>query len=255
MKLSFILITLNEADNLRRCLESTQGMANEIVVVDSGSTDGTESIAREFGAVWRHQDWLGYVGQKNLALSLAQNEWIFSLDADEELSPRLRDEVRQIKSAGAGLGLAGYSVPRCVFYEGRWIRHGDWYPDRLVRLFRRDLARFAGGKVHERLELYGQTAELHGDLFHFSFRNQIDHIARAQKYARLWAESKHEAGRTSGPLAPWSHSAFRWLRSYVLRAGFLDGSQGWKIARIAAREVFWKYSKLRELARIKGPSK
>lgn len=249
MKLSFVLITLNEEENLRRCLESVRDLADEIVVVDSGSRDGTQTIAREFGAIWHHQDWLGYVGQKNLALSLARHDWVFSIDADEELSSRLRDEVRSLRAASPPEHIVGYSVPRCVQYEGRWIRHGDWYPDRLVRLFRRDRARFAGAKVHERLELDGPVERLQGDLHHFSFRDEADHVARARKYATLWAESKHEAGVTAGPLAPWSRAAFRWLRFYVLRAGFLDGRQGWKIARIVAREVFWKYSKLRELGR------
>src|SRR5258708_15498671 len=117
-------------------------------------------------------------------------------------------------------------MPRCVPYEGRWIRHGDWYPDRLTRLFRRSCARFAGGKVHERLELPGTVRELRGDLYHYSFRDAADHWARCQKYARLWAETQTEAGRTTNAMAPYLHAAFRWFRGYVLRAGFLDGAQG-----------------------------
>jgi glycosyltransferase involved in cell wall biosynthesis len=149
MKISFCLITFNEEPNLPRCLASCADLADEIVILDSGSTDGTARIAREFHARFEHQDWLGYVGQKNQILSLATHDWVFSLDADEELSPELRAEVRRLKTGEPSPGLSGFSMPRCVLYEGRWIRHGDWYPDRLVRLFRRDRARFAGGKVHE----------------------------------------------------------------------------------------------------------
>jgi glycosyltransferase involved in cell wall biosynthesis len=246
MKLSFCLITLNEAQNLPRCLQSCAGLADEIVVLDSGSADATEQIARAHGARWEHQDWLGYVGQKNKVLSLASHDWVFSIDADEELSPALRELVRALKQHGPG-DFAGFSMPRCVLYEGRWIRHGDWYPDRLVRVFRRDRAHFAGAKVHERLELKGPVHAWHADLYHHSFRDAADHWARCQKYARLWAESQHEAGRRAGPLAPPLRAAFRWFRGYILKRGFLDGPQGWRIAGFCAREVGLKYRLLREL--------
>ncbi len=247
MKLSVCLITLNEEAHLARALRSVAGLADEIIVVDSGSTDGTESVARSFGADWRHQDWLGYVGQKNLALSLARNPWVFSLDADEELSAPLRAEVRALKEGGGHAVHRAYSMPRCVWYEGRWIRHGDWYPDRLVRLFRRDAGHFTGGRVHERLEVAGPVARLAGDLYHYSFQDAADHRARGEKYARLWAESAAENGRRAGPLAPWAHGAFRWLRGYLLRAGFLDGAPGWHIAAISARETVLKYRLLRTI--------
>jgi len=252
LKLSFCLITLNEEQNLPRCLRSCADLADEIVVLDSGSTDGTERIAKEFGARFEHQDWLGYVGQKNQVLSLAANEWVFSLDADEELSPELREEVKRIKAGEASSEVSGYSMPRCVLYEGRWIRHGDWYPDRLVRLFRRSRAKFAGGKVHERLEIEGRLCELQAELYHHSFKDAADHWARCEKYARLWAETQFEAGRSAGPLAPFTHAAFRWLRGYVLKRGFLDGPQGWRIAAFCAREVCLKYRLLRAMHRQRG---
>ncbi len=247
MKISCCLITLNEESNLRRCLQSCADLADEIVVLDSGSTDGTEKIAREFGARFEQQDWLGYVGQKNKVLSLAAHPWVFSLDADEELSPELREEVKQLKVTEPPAETNGFSMPRCVLYEGRWIRHGDWYPDRLVRLFRRDQAKFAGGKVHERLELSGAVRELSGELYHHSFKDAADHWARCQKYARLWAETQFENGKTASAFAPFTHAAFRWFRGYVLKCGFLDGSQGWRIAALCAREVFLKYHLLREM--------
>ena len=249
MKISFCMITLNEEANLPRALKSCADLADEIVIVDSGSKDRTEEIAREFDARWHHQDWLGYVGQKNKALSLAEQEWVFILDADEELSDELREEVRSLKESDAPNEVAGWSMPRCVLYEGRWIRHGDWYPDRLVRLVRRSRSRFEGGKVHERLEVDGPIHEFKGDLHHFSFKDADDHWARCRKYARLWAETQHEAGRQAGALAPISRAAFRWFRGYVLKRGFLDGPQGARIARMNAREVKLKYELLREMNR------
>jgi glycosyltransferase involved in cell wall biosynthesis len=246
MKLSACLITLNEEANLGRALQSLVGLADEIVVVDSGSTDATEAIARQFGARWQVQPWLGYVGQKNLALQLASHEWVFSIDADEALSEPLRAELAAWKAGPAEPGISGYSMPRCTWYDGRWIRHGDWYPDRLVRLFRKDAAQFAGGRVHERLEITGGIRRWQGDLHHYSFRDSADHRARGEKYARLWAESAFERGKRAGPLAPAGHAAFRWLRGYLLRAGFLDGAAGWRIAAISARETALKYRTLRE---------
>jgi hypothetical protein len=173
---------------------------------------------------------------------------VFSLDADEAPSPELQAEIRQLRDGGEPqTSIAGYSMPRCVFYEGRWIRHGDWYPDRLVRLFRRSRGRFAGGKVHERLEIQGKIARLRGDLFHYSYQNQADQWARCQKYARLWAESQFEMGRRARAWDPWLHGGFRWLRGYLLRCGFLDGRQGLQIAKFCAREAALKYRLLGEL--------
>lgn len=252
MKISICIITLNEEANLGRCLASCAGLGDEVVVLDSGSIDGTKRIAAEYGARWHEQSWLGYVGQKNLLLSLAGHDWVLSLDADEELSPELRQELLAVSRTEPPEDLSGFSVPRCVFYEGRWIRHGDWYPDRLVRLFRRDRAHFAGGKVHERLEITGHLEPLRGDLRHFSFRDAADHWTRCQKYARLWAETQHEAGKKAGPFAPLAHAVFRWLRAYIFRAGFMDGAAGARIALYAAREVYLKYQLLRRRATRPG---
>jgi glycosyltransferase involved in cell wall biosynthesis len=246
MKISFCLITLNEEENLERCLGSFRGLADEIVVLDSGSTDRTGEIARAHGARFEVQPWQGYVGQKNSVLGRASHDWVFSIDADEALSPELYAEVQGIKESSPDPEITGYSMPRCVCYEGQWIRHGDWYPDRLTRLFRRDRARFAGGKVHERLEVSGKVVPLAGNLHHYSFRDAADHWARCQKYARLWAETKLEQNKSTTPLAPLAHASFRFLRAYLLRRGFLDGPLGFRIAWFAAREVHLKYSLLRQ---------
>jgi len=249
MKISACLITLNEESNLDRCLKSLHALVDEIVVVDSGSTDRTPAIAARYQARLFTQPWLGFVGQKNRALELAQYPWVLSIDADEELSPDLQAEILAVRNAPSteSSPTAGFSMPRCVQYEGRWIRHGDWYPDRLTRLFRKQNARFVGAKVHERLELPGPIHPFSSDLWHFSFADRADHWRRCEKYARLWAESQHETGRHATALAPWSHAAFRWFRGYILKRGFLDGPQGWHIAKVCAAEVHLKYSLLREL--------
>jgi glycosyltransferase involved in cell wall biosynthesis len=249
MKISLCVITLNEELNLDRCLRSCATVVDEMVVLDSGSVDATEEIARRHGARFERQEWPGYGAQKNRAIDLAGSPWVLSLDADEELSPELIAEIRQWKSAASEPEANGFSMPRCVLYEGRWIRHGDWYPDRLTRLFRKSHGRFVEARVHERLEVPGPVIRLSGELYHYSFRDAADHWARCEKYARLWAEAQRDAGRRAGPLAPAARAAFRWLRGYVARRGFLDGRQGWRIAAYCAREVHLKYSLLRQMTR------
>jgi glycosyltransferase involved in cell wall biosynthesis len=244
MKISLAIITLNEEKNLERCLQSAAGLAEEILVLDSGSSDGTEKIARQFGARVERQPWLGYVGQKNKLISMASNPWILSLDADEALSPQLAERLREIKATEPPSEIAGFSMPRCVCYEGHWIRHGDWYPDRLVRLFRSEQARFAGGKVHERLELHGKIRPLEEEIYHYSFQDAQDHWKRCVKYAHLWAESAHEAGKRGGTAIGFLRGAHRFARSYLLRGGFLEGRLGLRIAWFAAKEVHLKYKLL-----------
>jgi len=248
MNISLCIITLNEQENLRRCLESAQLLADEIVIVDSGSNDDTESIAKEFSAKWIHRDWHGYVNQKNYAINQATHEWILCLDADEALSPHLFSELLCWKNEqNIPTGVKGFNMPRCVFYEGRWINHGDWYPDRLVRLFKKGAAVYEGGKVHERLVVDGEIIELSGDLEHYSFRDESDHRSRIGKYAMLWAETQYEEGRFAWFGKGWAHGVFRFVRGYLMRGGFLDGRHGLKIAYLTASEVIKKYEMLRKL--------
>jgi len=252
VKISACLITLNEERDLPRCLASVAPLVDEIVVVDSGSTDATAEIARKFGARVIHQHWLGYVGQKNFALAQAAHPWVLSIDADEEISPELSAAITRLKNdpaSDAPGSPAGYEVSRQVFYRNKWVRHGDWYPDRLVRLFRRDRARFTGGRVHEKLELDGDFLTLPGHLHHFTYANPADRAARCAKYAELWAQSAHEEGRHAGPLSPPLHAAARFLKGYLLKHGFLDGAVGWDVAAGNAREVWLKYTLLRKLNR------
>lgn len=248
MKISQVIITFNEEKNIGRCLNSACQLVDEIVVVDSGSTDRTEQIVREFGARWISRDWAGYVDQKNYALKQASNEWILSMDADEALSPELLSELMTLKSnENVCSSIKGFSVPRCVYYEGRWIRNGDWYPDRLVRLFRKESGCFRGGKVHERLELLGDEKKLSGELEHYSFESSRDHQVRSEKYAKLWAEMKHEAGVRAWPCEGLVRGAWRFLRAFMFRQGFRDGRLGLRIAWYSSREVILKYKNLRGL--------
>jgi len=249
MKISACLIVLNEERNLPRCLASVAPLVDEIVVVDSGSKDATAEIARKFGARVIRQDWLGYVGQKNFALAQAAHPWILSIDADEEISPELAAAITRVKmspSSDLPEAPAGYEFSRLVFYRNKWIRHGDWYPDRLVRLFRRDKARFTGGRVHEKLELDGDFLTLPGHLHHFTYENATDRAARCAKYAELWAQTAHQEQRRAGPLSAPLHAAARLLKGYVLKRGFLDGAVGWDVAAGNAREVWLKYTLLRK---------
>jgi glycosyltransferase involved in cell wall biosynthesis len=250
MKISACLITLNEQRNLPRCLASIAPLVDEILIVDSGSTDRTVEIALEFGARLIAQPWLGYVAQKNLAINHASHPWVLSIDADEEISPKLAAAITELKAdpAAAAPGAPnGYQFSRLVFYRGRWICHGDWYPDRLVRLFRRTEGYFRGGRVHEKLELPGRHPVLPGHLHHFTYDSAEARAARSAHYAELWAQTAHEEGRRAtawtGPL----HAALRFSKGFFLKAGFLDGPIGWDIALGNAREVALKYRRLRQL--------
>jgi glycosyltransferase involved in cell wall biosynthesis len=254
MKISAVIITLNEEQNLARCLASVRPLADEIVVVDSGSTDGTRAVAETFGARWVMETWRGYTEQKNFALAQAQYDWVLSVDADEEISPELQASLVAVKNGGHGppLRVGGYRVSRVVCYRGKWIYHGDWYPDYLVRLFRRDAARFAGGTVHERLEIQGGVKAcplLPGELRHFTYRDAGDRNRRIEKYATLWAKMAQAAGKRAKPWDAVLHGATRLLRGYIWRGGFWDGELGWEIAWGNAREVYLKYQQLAELNR------
>ena len=250
MKISACLITLNEERDLARCLRSVAPLVDEIVVIDSGSVDRTGAIAREFGARVIAQNWLGYVDQKNFALDQAAHPWVLSIDADEEISPELAEAIAKIKTdpaAEAPNAPRGYEMSRMVYYRGRWIRHGDWYPDRLVRLFRRAEARFTGGRVHEKLEIAGPHPVLPGHLHHFTYADAADRAARCAKYAALWAQSAHEQRRSSSAFKGYTHALARFGKGFFLKRGFLDGAIGWDIAMGNAREVWLKYHLLQKL--------
>ncbi|MDF2439298.1 MAG: hypothetical protein JWN98_282 [Abditibacteriota bacterium] len=249
--ISVFVVTFNEEENIARCLSSLQGLFDEIVVVDSNSVDCTREIAAEMGAHVVTRAWTGFVDQKNFALDQCAHDWVFSLDADEEVSPKLRDELvaltPQLAEIGARDKVWGWAVPRLTQYGGRWIRHGDWYPDYVTRLVYRPRTRFAGGEPHASAQVDGVVRKLKEPLLHYSYRDEADHRARVEKYSSIWAQSQWKEGRRTGAFSPYSRAAFRFVRAAILKRGFLDGALGWRIAAFSAREVFWKYRKLRVL--------
>ncbi len=249
LPLSISIISLNEEANLRRCLASTAGLAQEIVIVDSGSKDRTAEIAAEFGARFVHQDWLGYTAQKNYCLTLCAQPWILALDCDEELTPELRESVRRFFADGDHEKFDGAWMPRLVWFMGRWIHHGDWYPDRKIRLFRREKSTWAaegGGQVHERLDVDGPCTTLTGDLLHYSFQNIQHYLVKHVQYSRVFLETQQEKGRRWSLVQTLFRPWWRFFRAYVLKRGFLDGFPGFWIAIATAFFTFDRYSRMFE---------
>ncbi len=251
MKISACIITLNEEKNLARCLHSIRPLVDEIVIIDSGSTDQTSQIASSFKARFIAHPWEGYVSQKNFALSNASHPWILSIDADEELSAELLKNLQSLKSKKEHP--AGYELSRIVEYQGVKIFYGDWFPDRLVRLFQKGKAHFSGGAVHERLEVNGPIQRIDGYLWHYTYQNREDREERIHHYANLWAKTAIQKGKITTPFSPYLHAGWRFFRGYILKQGFRNGTLGWEIAWGNAREVFMKYTILNE--KIKKPQK
>jgi len=245
-KLSVTIITLNEGKKIRDALESVK-WADEIVVIDSGSTDGTLDICREYTDKVYSNKWPGFVAQKNFATDKAAHRWILSIDADERVTPELAGEIRQrISSPSAD----AYAIPRRVFYLGRWINHSGWYPDCKVRLFDREKCRWEGEQVHETVKVKGHTGYLKGDLTHYTFDNIEDHIKTMNSYTSLAA---HEYTKTR-PITKTDlafRPVFTFFKSYFLKKGYKDGMPGFIISAAAACHVFLKYAKTWELKNVK----
>jgi len=245
-RLTVTVITLNEERDLPRALASVRGVADEIVVVDSGSADRTRELARQAGARVVERGWTDFSDQKNFAAAQATQDWILNLDADEELSPALHEELRRWKEQPPAA--VAYEMPRRARYLGRWINHSGWYPDFKRRLYRRDRARFVGA-LHETLAADGAVARLAGDLYHHTFATTAEHAAQIESYSTLAARQRFAAGRRHWLLPLLCSPPWMLLRTYILKLGFLDGAAGWRIARLTARTSFLKYAKLRRLAR------
>jgi glycosyltransferase involved in cell wall biosynthesis len=245
MKISATVITLNEQRHIRQCLESLQGIADELIVVDSGSQDATLEIAAQLGAKTFVRGWTNYAEQKNFASSLAQYEWVLSLDADECLSSSLRQEILDAKQNGTQ-GVA-FEFPRKAFYLGRWIEHSGWYPDHKIRLFLKEKAQWEGRFVHEALRVNGPVIRLRGDLLHYSCESISEHLGSLDRYTTLAAEDLcHRQKRCSSTgLIVSALSAF--VKTYWLKQGFRDGMQGLVIACFASYYIFVKHAKLWEL--------
>ena len=242
--LSVIIITLNEAEHIGPAIDSA-AWADEILVVDSGSTDATVDIARAKGAKVMTRHWSGYVDQKNFAAERAAHDWIFSLDADERITPALAAEIQELLSSEPER--KAYRAPRVTFHLGRWFRTTDFYPDFQTRLYDRRAARWSGRHVHESVTADGPIGRLRHDLEHYSFRDLRDHLDRINLYSSLAALQLHEAGRRAGALDLLLRPPAAFLRNYLLRRGFLDGTAGLTLSLVNAYSVFLKFAKLREL--------
>jgi glycosyltransferase involved in cell wall biosynthesis len=249
-RLSASIITLNEEKRLPRALISLSAVADEIIVVDSGSTDRTEEIARQHGATFLTRNWTNYAEQKNFAAERASHDWIFSLDADEELSAALQSSLLEWKKRPPRFAV--YEVSRRAWYLGAWIRHSGWYPDFQRRLYRRDAAKFTG-IVHEALRFAGAPGRLSGDLLHYTIDTFAEHEEKVARYTSLAAEQMYAAGRRNWRGAMYLGTPWSWLQNYFLRGAFLDGYRGALIAQMAARSVRIKYGKLGKLVREGNP--
>jgi len=248
MNISATIITLNEETHLARCLESLRGVADEIIVVDSGSQDSTREIAESHGARFLVHPWTNYSDQKNFATTRAAHEWILSVDADECLSACLRDAILDLKQGSATAAVA-YSFPRKALYLGRWISHSGWYPDYKTRLYRKEKAYWVGEFVHEKLAVDGETQRVEADLLHYSCQSVKDHAQSLDRYTSLAARDLHARGEHCSLSQVVGSPLAAFFRAYLLRAGFLDGFQGCLIACFAAYYNFLKYAKLWELER------
>src|SRR5580692_3270994 len=243
-RLAACLITLNEEHNLPRALTSLNGIADEIIVVDSGSTDRTAIIAREHGAAFYERAWTNYSEQKNFAAACAKNDWILSLDADEELSSALQTSLLAWKKRAPQCSV--YEMARKTWYLGAWIEHSGWYPDFQRRLYRRDAAQFSG-IIHEALRFEGKPGRLAGDLLHYTVGSFEEHERKVESYTTLAAQQMFRDGKRSWRAAMWLATPWSWFNNYVLGLGFLDGRQGWLISRMAARGTWLKFKKLGKL--------
>jgi glycosyltransferase involved in cell wall biosynthesis len=246
MTLSVIVITKNEAAVIERCLASV-AWAAEIVVLDAASTDGTPDLARKFNAkVTTSADWPGFGAQKNRALDLATGDWVLALDADEWITPGLRAEIERALAAPGGN--AAFNVPRLSSYCGRYMRHSGWWPDNVTRLFKRGAARFSADLVHERLLVDGKVGALHEPLRHEAIVDLDDALGKMNAYSTAGAMMQLERGKRATLAGAVWHGAWTFARTYLLRAGFLDGREGFMLAVSNAEGAYYRYVKLMLLA-------
>lgn len=251
-KLSVTVITHNEGSSIGAALESVS-WADEIIVVDSHSSDETAAIARQFTPHVEVRDWAGYGPQKNYAAGRASNDWILSIDADERITPALADEIKALMLAGPAA--QGYRLSRVTHYLGRWIRSTDWYPDFHLRLYDRRAARWSERKVHESVEAQGRVEKLSGEMLHYPYRDVSEHLTKIDRYTTLTAEQWASEGRRATPLQAFVYPRLAFFRNYILRRGFRDGQTGLLVSLLNSYYVFLKYAKLLELQIAAGAGK
>jgi glycosyltransferase involved in cell wall biosynthesis len=244
-EISTIIITKNEQRTIRRCLASVTSFSKEIIVVDSGSTDSTVEIAKEFTDNIFTHPWSGYTPQKQFAISKASNNWIFWIDADEEVPAELQKEI-----AICSFDKNGYAVPRLVYYLGKWIRHCGWYPDYVVRLFDKRCGTFTNSMVHESVTINGTTDHFKSPLHHYSYRSLSHHCEKMNSFTSLHAEQFKNKRSGTGILSLFLKPIFYFFKSYVIRKGFLDGIPGLAVCMMGSFYTFLKYMKRWELQNI-----
>jgi len=243
-RLSICIVAQNEERNLARVLQSVQTIADEIVVVDGGSTDRTAEIARSCGSRLFKRPFTNHADQKNYAASLASHDWIFLLDADEELSSELNESIQNWKARDPQFAV--YEMARLTWYLGAWIHHSRWYPDWQRRIYHRRKTQFSGA-IHSALRYEGKIGRLDGDLLHYTIRTFAEHEAKLDRYTTAIAQEMFDQGRRNWRGALWFAAPWSWARHFFLGAGFLDGYRGALIAQMAARSVRLKYAKLGKL--------
>lgn len=241
--LSIILITKNEAANIRDCLQSVS-WADEIIVVDSGSSDGTPQLAKGSGAIVYSHDWPGFGPQKNRALAYASKDWVFSIDADERVTPEQRVELERAMQEG---NADGYFCPRLSQFCGTFIHHSGWYPDYVLRLFKRGKGKFSDSLVHESIILEGRSEKLKIPLLHYSYLTMDDVERKVEHYSNAAAQQMFQAGKRAGWMRAALSGGWAFIRTYIVRLGVLDGGAGLQIALMNMRTTFLKYRKLARL--------
>ncbi len=243
-RLSVIVITRNERHNIGDCLRSL-AFADEWIVVDNGSSDDTRDIAAGLGArVVETADWPGFGEQKNRALALASGDFVFSIDADERVGERLASQIKAVIESGGDAGIAAWRMSRLSSFCGQIMRHGDWYPDHVTRLFRREAASFSADLVHERLQVTGMVAQLEGELLHESIPNLDNALDKMNRYTSGRARDKLRQGSKGGLARAIGHGMWAFFRGYMLKRGFLDGRLGLVLALHVAETTYYRYLKM-----------
>lgn len=253
LPISVSLIARNEAENLERCLRSVSDWCEEIVVVTNDCTDGTADVARSFGAIVLDHPWESFQDQKNVSLDRCTQPWVLGLDADEEISPELHREIARFFAEGGPERFAGVEFPRRSWFLGRWITHGDWYPDRCLRLFRRNAGRWGGDSAHTHVVVTGAVARLKSDMYHYSYPTLATQVYKISRQSDDFVRAQTARGRRWSLVASLFRPPWRFFRAYVLRLGFLDGYPGFYIASSTAFSALLRYSRLYEHEKPKWP--